>query len=248
MKNNRIFLFSIGKDDKANELKEKLKLMNFEVHLGPTYEDDKYLEENFEYYKKAKKDKIYSFMSDIYRFWKLTSEGGIYLDISLDVNPSKETEKQLRNMFKYNFFAYKSNDLKLESAVIAGQKGNYVSNSALSYFEIVSNIPYKDMRAIPNCPNILTMLYRLENPPIDFNDFNNDRWHIESFKAIRNKNTLFKYGFRSWKKTNSDFDWWQNQEDMWDKKESTLKREIKELKKTYKGINKGLKNIIKNTK
>lgn len=241
----KIFIFNIGMDDKANDLKRKLEIMGFDVHLGPTKEDDEYLEKNSSYYRRVKKEKIYPFMADVYRYWKLSSEGGIYLDISLDIKVNNETKKMLNDMTKYQFFGYKSNNIKVENAVIAGKKGNYVTTSALSYLEILSSAPSKEIRNTPPV-NILTMLFFLEEPTIDFNDFNNDRWHLESFKKIRDKNTIYKSGLGSWKKSNSEFDWWSNQERLWNKRVSTLDHEKKEFRKITKALNKALKNKNKN--
>ncbi len=79
----------IGKSmtDKWNEISKIIP--DHKIVLGPSDEDHEYLLKNYEYYKVAFKQKRYVQMSDIWRLYKLSQTGGLYIDSYTNVNHNK---------------------------------------------------------------------------------------------------------------------------------------------------------------
>lgn len=245
--NKKVYMFNIGMDEVAQKNKVKLESMGFDVEIGPTFSDKKELRKS-NWYARAEKEGLYAFMSDYYRFWKLYNDGGVYMDLSTDIKVNAKSKKMLEKMFKSEFHCFKSNDVKIETAIISGKRNNSISARALEILENVSYDYRKKMSTNVNSPNVLTLLYLDENPPLDFESFSNENITVESFKLIRDHGSIFKYGLASWKDGNDGYDWWENQEMIWNQNKSTYRYEMKEVKKTRKAIVRGCKWINKNKK
>lgn len=90
----KIFVYWAGDEkikkmviDKFTNLEKKYK--EIKVIFGPTKEDDDYLKKNFKLYSYYIDEKKYGLSSDIWRFWKLSNNNGIYIDALSEINENK---------------------------------------------------------------------------------------------------------------------------------------------------------------
>lgn len=225
MKKN-IFMFWIG-DKSVIESKIKfLESKGFNVVLGPTNEEDKILTRNHKYYSDAKKLKIYSFMSDIWRFDKLSKNNGLYIDVSSIIG--EDIDKFYDEVSKNDIWLFKENKINIGSSIMYSSG----SNKAKKFFKEILDrfdmdkydIPY----LFPYAPSIITIQLLQMGYKYSFNVETINGVRLDSLLSVRNKKTIFKYGSGgSWSaiakrnKSSSfkdDKDNWQSLEDAWKNK------------------------------
>ncbi len=91
----KVYAFWYGDPGRKAQLERKFAELNgivgprHEFVLGPTDALHAALTREFEYYAASCAAKKYSYMTDVYRFWKLASNPGVYVDALIGVNKAK---------------------------------------------------------------------------------------------------------------------------------------------------------------
>lgn len=87
-----VFIYWVGPNHFISEKERMYKDMGLNVEIGPSKEDHIYLYEKYKYYRDSYDLKIYSFCSDVWRYWKMQGRKGLYIDAGFTPLP------QLKNL------------------------------------------------------------------------------------------------------------------------------------------------------
>lgn len=196
MKN--IYIFNIGK---VSEQLEKnlaiLKDKKYNVVVGPSHEEHKYLMANYPYYNKSIELGLYSFASDVWRFYILSKNEGLYLDTSLSIG--KNFDDFYNEVSRYDAWIPKIHDQYLNGPVMYS-KSHPLFLEMLEFFKKYDE--KTEIRDFPIGPRVITIV------ALKHNLFIKDMWDAHYNKEnkvmlgtvmqIRNKDTIYKYGSGSW--------------------------------------------------
>ncbi|WP_027124130.1 hypothetical protein [Mycoplasmoides pirum] len=212
----KIYAFWYGDKEKKEELEKKFNELNAIVGfnhkfiLGPTTEEHEYLLKTFEYYKKSCLAKKYSYMADIYRFWKLSKNFGMYMDALIGVNKSKiknfldELEKNHKSFVlkedKYYVHSclfyiadYETQKVCLETI---NRYKKYINIKNIDYFELG---PLQFTQSFKELNLFVPGFKFTQNDFFDFLPL--------TFIDKEKEDNIFYYSFQaSWKKRNSNID------------------------------------------
>lgn len=191
MKN--IYLFWIGDSKKIENMINTIKSQGFNVVVGPSAEDDKYLSENFSYYKKSKEAKIWSFCSDVWRFYMLSKNEGLYIDANEAVG--NEFYKLYEEIEKFDVAVVRGSSHTIGSSFLySSGKKKEVFEEALNLYKKFDN---EYVRTFPVGPHVITYVLRNTfTPGFDFEVKDNIAFF--SFLFIRDENKYKKVGSASW--------------------------------------------------
>ena len=197
----KIFIFNIGMDDTAFQHKTFLEDLGYKVEIGPSQEENNYLKNNCQYYKEAMKQKIFSFASDVYRVYKLSTDKGLYIDITVELG--KDFNKFYSYVSKYNFWAPKLEDIVVNSPILYGNK-SIIAKELFNFYLNYDNKKYKNIRNYPILPRTMTGYFILKNLVVknEWKDtseiYKEENFCLGSLPRIMNKNTILKKGSGSW--------------------------------------------------
>lgn len=209
MKN--IFMFWVGDKDKIKPLVDKLEKMNFNVVVGPTKEDSNYLM-SFDFYKNSHEQKIWSFCSDVWRVWKLSTNIGLYIDTSVMVGDDFPSFFDIT--MKYKSYFVRENYALIASAILGSSiENNEIYEDLLNIYETFNNV---DVRQYHIAPHIITK-YLIEKYNLNFgwNIYENNNIFVDDFMSIRNQSTIKKLGGSSWLGGSQKSDPFQSHEENW---------------------------------
>ena len=120
-----LFVYWIGDETIKKEIVNKFnnlckKYPNLVLNIGPTKEEIDFMINNFSYYKKMYKENRHGFASDIYRFWKLSENNGIYIDALTNINEEK-FEDFINLFYKQKHIVIKENGHLIWNGIIASK-------------------------------------------------------------------------------------------------------------------------------
>ena len=197
----KIFLFNIGMDKTALKHKEFLEKLGYKVEIGPNKKENQYLISHCKYYKEAIDKKIFSFASDVYRFYKLSSDTGLYIDLTVILGKNFD---QLYSYFEqFDFWAPKLSDRVINTPVLYGNKSIIAKDIFILYKNYCPS-KHNNIRNFPISPRIITAYF------INKNLVNNNEWYdtinkhknelfcLGELPKIMNKKTILKQGNASW--------------------------------------------------
>lgn len=186
--NTKIFLFWLG-DEKID--KSKYEHVGFDLVIGPTADEHKYLMSKYTYYRTSFECKKFSFCSDVWRLYKLSNERGLYVDASVIIGP--------------NFNAFVK---KVESLNVAVFRGNYkYIETGVMWSGCTNNDFYKKLlENFCSYESIATFIMPVFLSKQIFEMGFNFGWDKEQIgkiaifplTEIRNKNMIWKTGGGSW--------------------------------------------------
>lgn len=204
----KVFMFWIGDHQKINEMVKKIEGQGIEVVVGPSKEDDKYLSENFSYYKLSKDKKIWSFCSDVWRFYVLSKYEGLYIDANEIVGD--DFSKMYDEISRYDAAFIKGTSHTLSSSFMySSGKRKDIFQVALDQYKKFNN---KFVRSFPIGPNVITYATReIYHPGFELEVVNNIAFYPYTF--MRNEKTYKKVGSASWSKGFNAAVYSQNVED-----------------------------------
>lgn len=210
MKNN-IFIFWIGDNSKIKNLVDDLKSKDFNVIVGPSSEEHEYLYKKYAYYKRSYDLKIWSFCSDIWRFYILSSNNGLYIDTTVGIG------ENFINFFnrasEKDYYFVKERKSVIASAIIGSFGDGNIFKEAL---EIMENFNQYDPKYYFVAPFVLTKLLKEKfSYPDNWDKFANETIFIDTLPSIRNKSEIIKYGAGSWMIGKKNFDDNFDKNDMW---------------------------------
>ena len=200
MKKTKIFLFWLGSKEppvSINFLNSKYKSLEF--IFGPTASDHKYLMSEYEYYRIAYEKKIFSFCSDVWRFYILTKNRGFYCDINTEFGPKFET--YIKGQFRYMYWAIKGEQNDVGSNFIGRWgKDTKLYEKALSYYKMHS-VSKENIRAFYVGPTVLTRsiwsIWGVKLSGFRSESINKEIF-IDIFPNMRNRNIIYNFGSGSW--------------------------------------------------
>lgn len=222
----RIFLFLIGDKSKLSKTIATLEKQNFEVILGPTLEDEKELMQ-IPFYKNSHDQKIWSFCSDVWRVWKLSTNVGLYMDVSSIVG--EKVGEFYDRIIKNDTWLFKETAGYIGSAVCAsGISNNDFYSQIFSFFKKFDS---RFVRLYPIAPTLFTYQARKSLNINDWEENSSKGFHISTLEDVRNINTIKKCGGRSWGQYNTlqavswidtfeNDDAWKTMSDLWINKDS----------------------------
>lgn len=208
-----LFVFWLGNMNQFDYKKYEKK--HFNLIVGPTAEDHKFLLEKYPYYRYGFEAKRFSFCSDVWRLFMLSKNRGLYVDVSVEIG--SKVESFVRNVEKYDAVAFRGNYKYVESGVLwSGKENNTFYSNLLKFYENDLSIS----------SFVMPVFLSVQFWKLGFS-FGWDAEEINNIKLlplteIRNKNTLWKTSAASWtKEANFDYfgkiqknDGWLN----WEKK------------------------------
>ena len=187
-----IYMFWIGDKKKMQPLIDQINKTKHKLILGPTISEDKLLCKEYKYYRDSKIDKIYSFMSDVWRLKKLSENPGLYLDTSLSIGDDLNTF--INKYSKYDASFFKENSNALTPSVMMNVKSNQLFKNILNIYK---SYQYDQPRLFPILPLLMTNCLQ-NNFTNDYKDNIHNNIIYGSILNIRKKNEIFKYGSGSW--------------------------------------------------
>lgn len=217
-KKRNVFVFFIGEKSKISKLISSLPSSEFNIVLGPSTEDHEYLYANYAYYRKSYDEKIWSFCSDVWRFYMLSKNVGIYIDTSVKVGKNF-MDFYDRNIIN-NVTLFKETSSSIATSVMfSGVKNNIFFKNMLNlYSEDINFSP----RLVPIAPKILSATLRKTCEYYGFDQISIEKIKILSLLEIRNENEVIKIGSSSWTNNNTvdmnileDNNFWKASEVAW---------------------------------
>lgn len=199
----RAYIFWIGEKNKITKMVNELKRQNFEVFIGPSKYDDDFLSNKYEYYKIAKEQKIFSFMSDVWRLYAPIKYGeGIYIDASGVVG--KKFGEMYDEFAKYDvvFPRLKWNSVAFN--IFYAKKIDILQAN----LDIIENLENKNIRTNFLVPNIMDFFLQKNNYfKKQTEDYVVDNIMFTSPKFVVDSDTYMKKSLESWKlsKSNTDY-------------------------------------------
>lgn len=154
-----VFIFWVGEEKRISKIIESIKAAGGNPVIGPSKEDDIFLEENFNFYKEAKEKGIYSFMSDIWRMWIFkTHKSGLYIDATGDVYVDKLAKFISRDKEGVEFIGYKEDRVKIASCAFYY---NYTLSPLIceAYLSVYRKFK-RHIYRFPIAPHIMTIVIR----------------------------------------------------------------------------------------
>lgn len=174
---NKIFLFWLGDEEIKSKIITRLndiKNTNFIFELGPKKNEHQYLYNNYITYKENFDLKKFAFCSDVWRFWKLYNEGGIYLD-----------SRMILSISNNNIFYGYINSLKNNEVVLMKESSFYVLTGFMKFNK--NNILLKDILHSYKNENIK------KSSPVLLTYFLIRRKMFSTSNKKNNKNIYIKY-------------------------------------------------------
>lgn len=220
----KVLIFWMGDKNVADFKKKQFSKIDknnrFEIEVGPSKEEHEILYEEVQYYRDAFDAKIYSFCSDVWRFYKLSKERAVYIDTATVVGDNFEQWFDDNMVSKTTLF--KGNPYTIETGVMFSSITN--NNFYKAIFDFYKNNEI-DIYTFPFAPTILTKFTKAKyNIDITWDEFLNDEISIKSLLKIRDKKSLWKTSSASWWKETSSFadfeknDRWAYWEECWNNK------------------------------
>lgn len=219
MKKRKIFIFWVGEKSGIEKLIIKLKNMKFDVQIGPSNDEHKFLYKNYSYYRVAYDNKIWSFCSDVWRVYKLSNEKGLYIDTSVEIG--KDFIKFYDRHISKEVTVFKETSSSIASSILfSGVLNNNFYKKLLDNFD--PKITF-DLRLCPLLPDIISALLCKKINFYGFSEVRLGEIDILSLMRIRNKEEIFKVGTASWTEKNKvvsmsklvDNNFWYRSEQAW---------------------------------
>lgn len=221
----KIFIFWIGDSNRIATLITKLKEQGFDVALGPSKAEHKFLYVNFPYYRKSYDEKIWSFCSDVWRVYKLSKEDGMYMDTSVHIGDELACfyDENIAN----KVVLFRETKHSLDGAIMfSGIKENHFFAQLLELYK--TDIIF-DVRIYPIGPDLISsfVFQRIGNKMYGFDDLDLGWLHLKGLLNIRDPKTIKKIGSGSWLRNAdaneknmenlSDNNFWKFAEEKWKK-------------------------------
>lgn len=217
----KIFVFWIGDQTKLSNF---AKRSDVEWNIGPTSADHSFLMSVSPYYRLSFELGKYSFCSDVWRFWKLSENKGLYIDVSVNLGPN--FTDFIDEISQYDVAVFRGNTHIIETSVLwSGKENNKFFKGLFDIYCDVSAKPWNMYFA----PIILSSYIQNEwfTFSKDFEENINNGVAILSLLKIRDNNTIKKIGACSWGNVPVDFDYFEAMKsDHWSKWEETYKNKI----------------------
>lgn len=217
MKN--VFIFWIGNHSKIEGLKSELEEKKFNIIIGPSTEEHKYLYNNYPYYRKSFDEKIWSFCSDIWRIYVLSKYKGVYIDTSVKIGKNFEKFYNDNITYKASFFKQGCDSIA-SSVMFSGEENNQIFQEILNIFEEEIDYTPRAYNIIPYLLTVKLFEKGLKRRSFD-EEIINENIKINSLLRIRNNDELMKIGSHSWRKKNEgkivepNKDLWMRREMLW---------------------------------
>ena len=195
-----IYMFWLGDKEKAPDseaLNKKYKTLNF--ILGPSEDEHRHLLKTIPYYNQSFKRGIYSFCSDVWRFYILSKNKGFYIDTATKFG--SEFEFYIEGILKYNNYFIKGN----QNIIFSGYMGRFgddkrVFEEALNRYKERDMDKY-DIHCYPVGPKVITAAVRKIHK-CEINHFIKQTkqyiYILDSFLITRNKRFFINEGAGSW--------------------------------------------------
>lgn len=201
MKKANLFVFWLGDTAKFN--KNKFEIDEFNLILGPSAEEHDFLLKKSSYYKKSFENGKFAFCADVWRFYVLSKNRGLYVDASVLIG--KNIMKLMDVISKYDVGVFRGNYKWFENGVLwSGVENNIFFKTLLEKYYFDDNFPLTAFIA----PAFLSaeLLKLGMRPGWDICVVNNII--ALPLNMIRDKKTIWKTSVGSWgkSKNNSYFD------------------------------------------
>lgn len=192
-------------------LKNFCKENNYKLSIGPTEYEHKFLMLNNKYYKLSYNNEIYSFCSDAWRIWKLSTlkndDKAIYIDFFLKWYDTKKITKFFKFLFKENknFYIFENFNYFWSGFLFQSNNNKELINKINNF--MFSNINENFFQYYSILPRLITDVYIdiYDKTPIYFDlkkykkisglSIKTDSNNINIFSNIKLINTdLFEFG------------------------------------------------------
>lgn len=134
----KIFVYWAGDEKIKKSIFNKFlvlerKFDEIKVVFGPSKEDDNYLKNKYKLYDYWIKKKKYALASDIWRFWKLSNESGIYIDALSEINENRFNE--FLHLYKNHDSIFIRENYHLFWTGIFATKNKELMNNILNFYK-----------------------------------------------------------------------------------------------------------------
>lgn len=195
----KIYTFWLGDEEEKNKINDKINSLNIylnphKIILGPSIQEHNFLYKNYEFYKNSYDNKIYSFCSDVWRFWIIEKNGGLYIDSGFEINAYKMKELIKLLINKEYAFVWENPFTFLSGFFFIKNKNDIICKK---FLKTISNIGNKKIYKINTAPYILSkILFNIYKWNIWFNDVPMDNllWLKSSLFDWRNNENPLKLG------------------------------------------------------
>lgn len=217
-----IFIFWIGDISKIKDVIDPLKKQGFKINLGPTDKENKYLSKNFKYYKDSLEQKKYSFCSDVWRAYVMSSNEGMYIDATVKIGD--DFHKLYEEVSKYDVWLPRVNWNDIAWNVIySSGKNSYFDKVLEEFKKYNSDIAYEFFIG-PWIADYVS--YKMGHfVKKRFETYTVDGVTYDSIHKITDYNTIYKIGSGSWylKAQSTDWDpksYWEEARNKWGHKKT----------------------------
>lgn len=188
------FIFWIGDDNKIKDLKESIAKKGYTPIVGPSKDEHNYLYSNYEFYRKSYDLKIWAYCADVWRVYILSKNHGLYIDASVKIGDNFWEFYQ--KISSKDYYLVRERKSILSNAVLGSfGDGNFYSE----VLNVYKRFDKYDPRVYMIGPFIISSVAKKYFQYSDsWEEFNSSNILIDIFPSIRDKTTIFKFGFRSW--------------------------------------------------
>lgn len=144
-----IYTFWLGENNIPKNYPNEIKII-----LGPTKDDHKFLMDNYKFYKDSFLNKKYAFCSDVWRFFKIYKNGGIYLDNNIQFGANWKSFFESINNNQINFIM-ENQKIYWSGFMFFPEKKDIRIKKILDFYK---NYSFKENEVVTSCI-IMTLLF-----------------------------------------------------------------------------------------